>query len=606
MKVNIKKMAAGASLVYEPLPSFQSAAPPAPVPTQDPDDVESLLKGMSGKLLTNDGKYLNSKITEAVKFLRTAPRSIRESSLGKVMISEAKGNWDEINGADRSAKKFDAIMADKKNAMAEFGVDQGSILATDRATGDIAEMSITEYAQNKNKYKALTNAELMDLRETDPRFTGKDKVFSFVQGAVTTDQVTEKIRKALADISSTTKGTTETSYTQQAAEGAKAILTSSSSSTGELFETNGAQLKAAGNAMWSMLDDPSKDLLRLKAVHAGYAPEQLEGAAMGYALGLLRQKEQTKLITKDAETLGRDSKTGAGAGTSTKTGEENWFMGVANFNGAKEQFNLITGKLDSTRDAKADADSFNFGIMKDEDGKGITLATLADSRMSGLRGIVDFDQVSFGDQRIPLEKLAGIVYEGANVRAMLLPFKKEKDGGIVPDFNKAQNYTDAVKEIKKLGKYITPDDKITIYNSHGFYDLDPTGDPTAEVLRPFVVMEGITNNGIVHDSDLVDLKNDSDLEDYFKNLYKTKNDKEVSKMPSPGMFSNTKVVRGNIFIPMQNGAAKKAMFSGHTKVLVDQSENMSSSFNTTEPGNNYASPDYRQTRKVDLSVNALK
>jgi len=605
MKLNIRKMAAGASLTYEPLPSFPTQEAPLAAPAADPDAIESTLKGMQGKLLTNDGVIIGGKVKEAMNFLQYAPEHVRRSMLGKQKMQEAKGDWATMNGAVRSAQLFDEIMKEKKDSMPEFAVYQGNVLAQDKTSGDIVEMNLDEYSSNLGKYKALTNNEVMALREKDQRFVGRDDLFEYTTNSLSTPKITEEIRKALADISSSTKGTTEVSYAeQQAVEGAKKILTNTTSA-GELFETNAAQLKAAGNAMWAILGDNAKDLLRVKAVHSGYKGEQIEGAAMGLALGLLRQKLQTKDITKESDAVGKE-RSADGTGGSDTPGKQKYYMQIANFDGAQKAINFVTGDLRSGRGSMATSMGFTFGLLRDEENNGITQTTLGDEKMAGIRSIADFSQVSFGDQHIPLEKLRGIVYDGTEVAAIMLPFKIVNKV-IMPDFDKAQNYNDAVDEIKKEGRLITKERKMDIYKEHGFTDLDQRGEPTAEEIRPFImIQDALTNNGVVKDSPLVETQNNGYLEDYYASIVGKKRDKfDTFETPAPFFLRNTKISKGNVFIPMVEGAKKKAQFADKVDILVDRKYNYNTQYNNKGFGNNYGPIVAHQAMNKDLSVESL-
>lgn len=597
-------MAAGASLTYEPLPSFPTQEAPLSAPAPDPNAIENTLKDMQGKLLTNDGSVISDRVKQAMNFLQYAPEHIRRSLLGKQKMQEAKGDWATMNAAVRSAKMYDDIMKEKKDAMPEFAVYQGNVLAQDKTSGDIVEMNLDEYSNNLGKYKALTNNEVMALRERDGRFTGRDDLFTYTTNALSTSKIIEEIRKSLSDISSSTKGTTDVSFSeQQASEGAKKILTNTSS-TGELFETNAAQLKAAGNAMWATLGDNAKDLLRIKAVHNGYKGEQIEGAAMGLALGLLRQKLQTKEITKESEIPGKERTKGDGG--SDTPGEQGYYTSIANFDGAQRQINFVTGDLQSGRGAMASVHGFTFGPLKDEAKNTIVQTTLGDEKMGALRNIADFSQVTFGDQHVPLEKLRGVVYDGTEVATVMLPFK-EVNKVLMPDFDRAQNYIDATEAVKAEGPHISKERRMEIYKEHGFNDLDPTGEPSAQEIRPFVMIENaLTNNGVVKDSPLVETQNNGYLEDYYASIVGRKKDKyDTFEVPTPGWIRNTKVAKGNVFIPMVEGAKKKAQFADKIKVLVDRKYNMNTQFQTKGLGNNYGPIVAHQALTKNLSVDRL-
>ena len=66
----------------------------------------------------------------------------------------------------------------------EIAITTNGVIAMNQENGNIENVNLSDYAKDisegNNKYKALTNAELINLREVDPRFTNNNNIFSYL------------------------------------------------------------------------------------------------------------------------------------------------------------------------------------------------------------------------------------------------------------------------------------------------------------------------------------------------------------------------------------------------------------------------------------------
>ena len=117
MKINIKKYGAGAGLIYEPLPTLptQGKSPNAP---EEPID-DSGLRAMIGKALTNDANAYASQYNEMLRQYDAMPSHIKNTSQGRMIRDQLRGNWNELNSMANSKAQLDKISTEKKDTLSE-------------------------------------------------------------------------------------------------------------------------------------------------------------------------------------------------------------------------------------------------------------------------------------------------------------------------------------------------------------------------------------------------------------------------------------------------------------------------------------------------------
>ncbi len=79
---------------------------------------------------------------------------------------------------------------------------------------DIKEISGTEYAQNRDKYRLLTNQDLMALRENSPKYSYDTELLRNAQNAVGMNSVVDQAMKIIKEFGSTET----TTYTRKSKE----------------------------------------------------------------------------------------------------------------------------------------------------------------------------------------------------------------------------------------------------------------------------------------------------------------------------------------------------------------------------------------------------
>ena len=603
MKVNVQKLQIG-GVVYKPLPSLPTREP-APKPAEAPLE-KDLLESMIGEGITNDVMSYSDQVNQAYQAYSMLPEDLRNSYQGQMIRRTLKGDPAKLNAIKRNKQDFDKILTQKEKALDETAVSQGKVIVRD-AQGALSNLSLGQYAQahaaDPTKYQALTNADVAQLRENDPRFAFNDNLVGVLKSATSTDEVVERVRKALGNLGSFSKGQTAVSYEQQRIEdGANAALNQGLSyiktSEGESKQSNAENIRMAGNAMWATLDGASKDLLRVKAIHAGYKPEQIEGAAMGLAMALLKPSTTEKIIEKSGEVPGGGKgKTGSG----DYKGTEGYYGALTGFDGRETDLHLNTGT-----NARATIKAFMMpGLMEDKDFVGISKFT----DLKSLPGVADMNDLVMGDTRIPKEKLSSLVYDGGKVGAALMPFKTV-DGHIQPDLDRQNDLSNAQKAIAAYktqnGPNIPLDVKIGIYEKNNISDLTPKGDPAGTMLKPFIIMHGTTTTNVVKDpTDKVVVSSDDDLKNWYKKVYTKTSANGKEDVKNDDLTWRSDMVEGMVYIPMSEGAQKSAMFADKIGIKTSEYYNSVQRFNQVGLGLNEGPNEVRVGQPGNNSIEQL-
>ena len=142
---------------------------------------------MVGKAITNDVMKYKDDIDMAFQKYTSMGDLERNSFEGRKLKDFISGrDFSQINRLQRSKELFDSSIkiVNENKSYDEIAITTNGIIALNQENGNIENISIKDYSQDvnegSNKYKALTNSELINLREVDPRFTNNNNIFSYL------------------------------------------------------------------------------------------------------------------------------------------------------------------------------------------------------------------------------------------------------------------------------------------------------------------------------------------------------------------------------------------------------------------------------------------
>lgn len=585
MRVNIQKLQMGGGLLsYKPSPVLPSREVPPEVPEEEFND--DYFEKMMGKAITSDILQYSEKVRNNYRRYAEMPDFIKDSAQGRLYRSNIY-NKEELIAMARNKEDFDALKTDKKAAMSNVAIKEDQVVLMDNETKDIRLVSITDYAKlfnsNPAKYKALTNREVVDLRENNREYANNDILTSIISNAVSLEDTTKQIREALSTIGSFSKGTTSTTVEQKMeGEGAEGLLSQGmryiKNSEGELIQSNAENIKRATMATWSMLNPNMKTLLKVQAVHAGARPEVLESAAIGYAFGLLSPKETA--LEKRSQGEGLTGGTGKKATTSKDDlkGSKGWYSNLVQGEGHLQTVDLVGGTSGAQTGTKRVLKGITYGPIITPEGKPVGHSSMDSAEMQYLNQVVDYDKLTFGNVPIADYQRQAIVYNGGSVSTLMLP---TKDDG-TPDLDRAWRKQQAEDLMKPE---TTPTVRIELYKQAGFTDSDltPQGTLKPTVLSPFATFKGTIASAFIEEpTGWMQEIDDNAKEDYYISNFRDEKGK-VDKSNFRNRLSNN-IIEGMVYIPYREGAARQAVMLEHQgKIQVPEYENSNEYLRQTGP-----------------------
>lgn len=345
--MEIKKLQAGGYLTYQPLPivprtdtaqgsqGMQQAAP-----TEDKKESyvdNDLIKQLLGKGITVDVMQYSNKMDALSQEYENMSSLERNTSRGMQIRSQLKGDMGTLNALIQSKTFFDkSIETAKSNKSLDELAVNGSSMFVKNAEGKISNISFADYAKNKDKYKALTNAELAEQREFNKDLTGNTSIYSTLNYGRGMELIKSEITTVLANLGTTEKSVSNGSFQIDSSDVAELKNAAAQGvfkiKTGESIKTNSPQLEKAKQAMWLNLQENSKNVLRARAASIVDDPSKIEATAMTMAVSLLDPAESIS-TSKTYDMSGGKGGSGAGGGSNKNTdigGNEAAFLGISN------------------------------------------------------------------------------------------------------------------------------------------------------------------------------------------------------------------------------------------------------------------------------------
>ena len=209
MKINIQKLQAGGYVTYQPVSTAAITPQQAPqaqsnsVGQSETDTPETyldpaIMRRMLGKGITTDTMQYSQELQSAYQQYQYMNDFQKNSYQGRQIRMMLKGDLGQLNALVRSKQDFDNSIevAKSNNALDELAATNSGMIVRDNDSGKITQVGFAEYAKNKNKYNALTNAQLAEQREYNQSLSGNSGVFSVLSGAVGMPKIQEEVYKA--------------------------------------------------------------------------------------------------------------------------------------------------------------------------------------------------------------------------------------------------------------------------------------------------------------------------------------------------------------------------------------------------------------------------
>lgn len=505
----IKKYQDGGSpfMVYTPIPSSTPVTQPAGDGGQAPKDSGGDSKDKISKEVTKallEGG-LPSDVDVFLDELQSFGMSIGTSDIDDIMstpqgykmivsqITKLKYNKNFVTKAQEELYSKRAL---EEAALTPTG---GVIAYTE--DGKITPITIEEYGNNRDKYRLITNNELLQLRAYDRNMAFNNSVSSILANGEGTDHITEQLQAVINQMK-VEKMTKEDLLSNQQIAVLKGIEAYEGGITKvtESYSTSRKYKDYAIEYLYSTLSASAKSLLKVKAVEKGLNPE--EGARLVMELLIFPSTEENVDMKLGATKGDLGDGTSGGGGKDKETSPD--------FKTA-----VLYGQFKSADVSIQPGDEYAFKGRAnliynsyDTEGKAVKEGTSIATMVTDVYGgIIDQNSASFGDQRVPTENLNRIAYTGNTSQVVSLPYRLE-NGSKVVDFGILEDIKEANKKIvKEYGENATPQQKMEIYkkmNLEKYVVSNASQNP--DIFARFVGIPAVAyDEGVVNDKNTATL-----------------------------------------------------------------------------------------------------
>lgn len=562
-------------------------------------DLLGMIKELDG--LPNDAAALASNLTDL--FTRSEAQGIPLSSSD---IASAYTQYlAQIRRAKFNKEAYDntyKIVKDNGGLNEIAITNQGLVVAQDRETKQIVQLTPEEANANKNKYVPLTNSNLLAMRAQSADQTFDNTMLAVVENGIGLESVHKLIKDYIANL-----GTDELSYggyskteKQAIKEGIDYLKQAQSMgadisgmSVEGLYESNilnktqAIKAQQALQYVYSMLPQNAKSLLAYKAGNS----EKALGLIQNYITsGTSSTIDWDVKMVKDKN---GDSLSGNG-NDKTKT-DLNPVKAFVLGMGHQQPISINVGNS-YTHDITG-----RFGVLTDKQGTPLGAnSTFTDVTNSAYAGILDINNATFGGVQLNTNQGNKILLDSADIIGMDLPVDKnasERYGIIRPDLYLLSRLEEAESKIRH-GNITDPEQINQILQEH---DLPPkfinvNGEYQLNQLeyRRFARLSGIAEQSALPEDaeldgtvfEIEDENERNSIEEVFQ-----KGNKDYSM--SGGFFGwgATDIYKGAIYIPVREDIIAASLGSGdYYKVPNSDAVSTAEQWNQTMRTNSYKKP----------------
>ena len=489
-----------------------------------------------------------------------------------LQLKTANFNKEEFNDAKKHALESESLN--------DVAIGRGETVTVLDAHNNIKFVTVKDFLNSKGDLKAVTNADLLQIRSLDSNYANNNRVLDVVKNGIGISKVTKMIQDILNTVNSTEfkkEGYTSTDG-QNIIKGAQALQQREVDANGmaipgtykysKSFKSNSQEIKAAVNYIASTLPENARTLLEL---HSGNKDNPKQGA-----LDLILQLAAAKTEVTDNE----DNQLIAGYNSTgspvSKNGQKDMFdllksNQLAAIQSAYGGNNYIYSFQPKDSNASYSIAGTNYGAIKDINNKVITDASYQELlAKSGLSSISDNRSIMFGDQKLPASALKEVMYDNTGLTRVLIPAKTDSHGNKTPDFSYLKKYEQASKEIQKIPGNLSEEQKEQksgqILKKYGLNSLLINGVPDTRKFGIFLVADAFTTSRVIKNPTgaMADVSDDDALYDQLQQtLYTTPQGKKTYTLDRNTWYGALNgydhIYKAPIYIPISSNTATSYM-----------------------------------------------
>lgn len=488
----------------------------------------------------------------------------------------------QMKEANFNKKEYDDAFqtVSKNGGINELAItDRGQLFCVN-SEGDFQLMTLSELKSNSD-YNPLTNSELLYYRAQLPQLANNNEFLKVVKNGIGMESVTKMIQDSIGNLGTTSESNEGFARSQasQLLNGLQDFINAQQQSgsynasvddlyKGKLLTKNQAmQAKAALSYIYNTLPINAKTLLKTKT-QSGTDKEAEE---------LVWTLISSKLSSTTDFQLDLDDSNSSSSKSNQKGDlDADLILSIQAGDGGHDSVYTLNNKDSVGMTVKGTA----YEQIKDTQGNHIGRTSVENLlNDSGLRSIINADNgIYFGNQRVDLDSLLNIAYDGKGLLRVNLPVRS--DGS--PNFDLLEEYSKAESEFLLSSQ--TDEDRLRIFGDTEKYPgltslITQTGELDYSKFAPFIVVSGMTTDNMVDIDEsnkfVTEVKQTPELVKQLKTSLSIGSGKNIQYLDIDeygimeaitfGLNDYDHIMKGNIYIPI-NMNKRAAALGGNQSI----------------------------------------
>lgn len=389
----------------------------------------------------------------------------------------------------------------------------GNLYVVDEKEG-VKTVTLGTYYKNPDKYKILTNAELIQLREEQPELAYNGSILTDLSNTVGMKSIIDHVKATIGAFGTNKSSNQFDRYTtKQKGEIEKGFeqllgfdtpdgvykVTNSLSSSDQGYNDE-KSLELAVNYLYRTLSGNMKNVLRANAAAEGLNPDNLKDVQSLLTMAIVEHTTHSRDNQQSSSYDASASKSIGDKGGSEKSVKKSYLEMIATGRVSEPTLTVIASSKSS---GGLEIAAKQYGYPMDENGKQVGRGTLRDVLdKSEIGHIIDKNSISFGNQRLNDNDLDRVMYDGTSVlNRAWLPVDEitfANTGIIKPDLDSEKRYQEFINWMND-GYGITPNSitmKLQQLNLNLEYDADNKVWKYKNI-KPFLILNGYASDKAV-------------------------------------------------------------------------------------------------------------
>lgn len=457
--------------------------------------------------------------------------------------------------------------------------DRGQLFCVN-SEGDFQLMTLSELKSNSD-YNPLTNSELLYYRAQLPQLANNNEFLKVVKNGIGMESVTKMIQDSIGNLGTTSESNEGFARSQasQLLNGLQDFINAQQQSgsynasvdnlyKGKLLTKNQAmQAKAALSYIYNTLPINAKTLLKTKTQSG--TDKEAEELVWTLISSKLSSTTDFQLDLDDSNSSSRKSNQKGDL-------DADLILSIQAGDGGHDSVYTLNNKDSVGMTVKGTA----YEQIKDTQGNHIGRTSVENLlNDSGLRSIINADNgIYFGNQRVDLDSLLNIAYDGKGLLRVNLPVRS--DGS--PNFDLLEEYSKAESEFLLSSQ--TDEDRLRIFGDTEKYPgltslITQTGELDYSKFAPFIVVSGMTTDNMVDIDEsnkfVTEVKQTPELVKQLKTSLSIGSGKNIQypdideygimEAITFGLNDYDHIMKGNIYIPI-NMNKRAAALGGNQSI----------------------------------------